>query len=109
MPKKSVSVQIDVAMDEHAYWNWDKDHIEKDNAVFKNLNLLPETQSFRSENLEEDEESDGKSLIDLPILKTRSLSEIYEICNVTSRNQITIKKHQEMKFGFTHERGDRYD
>jgi len=79
---KSISIRRDVVVDEHAYWNWDKEQIEKDNAVFQNLSPLPEIKSFGSETLEEDEESDGESSLDSPILKTRSLSEIYERCNV---------------------------
>lgn len=46
------------------------------------MSPLPEIKSFGSETLEEDEESDGESSLDSPILKTRSLSEIYERCNV---------------------------
>ncbi|KAG5574281.1 hypothetical protein H5410_054415 [Solanum commersonii] len=39
--------------------------------VEKNLSHLLEIQSFGSETLEEDEESNGESLLDSPILKTR--------------------------------------
>ncbi|XP_047251271.1 uncharacterized protein LOC124886543 [Capsicum annuum] len=47
-----------------------------------NLNPLSETQLFGFENLEEAKESDDESSLDSPILKTRSLSDIYERCNV---------------------------
>lgn len=43
---------------------------------------MHEVQSFGYENLKEDDESDRKSSPDSPLLKTRSLSKIYERCNV---------------------------
>nr|XP_019068168.1 uncharacterized protein LOC109119710 [Solanum lycopersicum] len=49
--------------------------------------------------LEEDEESDGESSLDLPVLKTRSLFEIYKSPYVAISEQIAIKKQKYMKFG----------
>lgn len=55
---------------------------EKENAGYLNLYPLPKTQSFSSKDLEKAEELYGETLLNSPILKTRSLLEIYERCNV---------------------------
>lgn len=56
---KTTYIHRDIVVDEHANSNRDKEKIEKENAGFQNLNLLPVTQSFGSESMEEDEESRG--------------------------------------------------
>ncbi|KAL0416080.1 UNVERIFIED_CONTAM: Retrovirus-related Pol polyprotein from transposon TNT 1-94 [Sesamum latifolium] len=95
-----VMISRDVAVDENSHWNWENVRVELDDICSKSASL-PLVKTSRSlQHDDKDEKNSEDSSLDSPILKTNSLSEIYEKCTFTVMEPSTFEEvlmHDEWK------------
>jgi len=70
---KQIVISRDIDVDENAYWDWENDEVQRST---KSAERAPDKQEHTKN---EDENQIAKS--DSPILKSKSLAEVYENCN----------------------------
>ncbi|TXG68564.1 hypothetical protein EZV62_003499 [Acer yangbiense] len=75
---KKLIISRDVQVDEDAYWDWENDQIQR-SAQLADLDVDPIATNVQNEAEIENEEPVAES--DSPVLKTKSLEEIYENCS----------------------------
>ena len=70
---KHIVIRRDIDVDENAYWDWENDEVQRST---KSAESAPDKQEHTTN---EDENQIAES--DSPILKSKSLAEVYENCN----------------------------
>ena len=81
MQSQKVYVSRDVVIDESLHWNWDKGLAEKDKVFLQKTEGKSDSPQLSVLTSRMNSDKDADSPPDFPILKTKSLSEVYEKCN----------------------------
>ena len=81
LQSEKLCISRDVVVDELSHWDWDKGIITKDEVSVKQSEVKLDSPSLSVSNSDSKVGSLGQSPPDSPILKTKSLPEIYERCN----------------------------
>ena len=71
-----IVISRDVHFDENSYWNWDLKKVHKCDQTTPSI-LEPAVESTSLE-----DPLDVEATLDTPMLKVRSLSNVYERCNL---------------------------
>lgn len=90
---KQIVISRDIQVDENAFWDWENDQVKRSiNSVQQTS--TPDTPNNQKQATNENEIEIPES--DSPVLKTKSLAEIYEKCNFVVNEPSCFEEDSEL-------------